>query len=46
MVQELQDRFDQQEILPPVVALESVAIKAANGEDFTDSLESLEKYCY
>ena len=46
MVQELQDRFDQQEILPPVVALESVAITAANGEDFTDSLESLEKSCY
>ena len=27
MVQELQDRFDQQEILPPVVALESVALR-------------------
>lgn len=39
--QGLKDRFDQQEILPPVIALESVILKAANGKPFDDALKNL-----
>ena len=38
MIQELQDRFDEQHVLPPVLALESVIVEAANGEIFQSFL--------
>ena len=40
------DRFDQQELLPPVLGLESLLIKAANGEIYDDALHNVEQYCY
>ena len=43
---ELQDRFDQKELLPPVLALESVIVKAANDEDYEDTVKSLKESCY
>ena len=43
---ELQDRFDQKELLPPVLALESVIVKAANDEDYVDTVKSLKESCY
>lgn len=46
LIQELQDRFDQQEILPPVIALETLLMKAANGEPYDDQLHIVENSCY
>ena len=45
LLQQLQDRFDQKELLPPVLALENLIIKAANGEAY-DSIRSLEDSCF
>ena len=41
MIQELQDRFYKQQVLPIVLAVELLVIKAANGEDFQSSLEKV-----
>ena len=38
------DWFDQQELLPPVLGLESLLIKAANGE--THDVLHVEQSCY
>ena len=38
---DLQDRFDQQQVLPIVLAVESLVLKAAKGEDFRSSLEKV-----
>ena len=46
LLRELEDRFDQKELLPLVLALESLIIKAANGEGFEDMLKSVENSCY
>ena len=46
LLRELTDRFDQQELLPPVLGLESLLIKAANGEAFDDVLCDVEQSCY
>ena len=46
MIQELQDRFDEQQVLPIVLAVESLVIKAANGEDFRSSLERVKSSCF
>lgn len=46
MIRELQDRFDDQQVLPPVLALESLIIKAANGEDFSDVLDKVQTTCF
>lgn len=45
LIQELQDRFEQQEILPPVIALETLVTKAANGEPHEDQLHVVENSC-
>ena len=45
MIQELQDRFDEQQVLPSVLAIESVILEAANGEIFPSSLEKLKTSC-
>ena len=41
LLRELTDRFDQQELLPPVLGLESLLIKAANGETYDDVLHNV-----
>lgn len=38
MIQELTDRFEQKTIMEPVLALESLLLKAANGECFDEEL--------
>ena len=40
MIQELQDRFGELQVLPPVI------LKAANGENFQSSLEKLKTSCF
>ena len=46
LLRELEDRFDQKELLPPVLALENLIITAANGESYDDALQSVEDSCY
>lgn len=46
LLRELTDRFDQQELLPPVLGLESLLIKAANGETYDDILRNVEQSYY
>ena len=41
MIQELQDRFDEQQVLHIVLAVVSLVLKAVNGEDFQSSLEKV-----
>ena len=43
---ELKERFDQKENLAPVLALESLLIKAGNGENYEDVLQAVEDSCY
>ena len=45
-LKELTDRFDQQELLPPILELESLLIKAANGEAYGDVLHNVEQSYY
>ena len=45
LLQELQDRFDQH-LLSPVLALEALIIKAANGESYDSELQSVQDSCY
>ena len=40
-MQELADRFDQSEFLPEVLGLESLLLKAANGNNYESELESV-----
>lgn len=42
ILKELDDRFEQKELLPQVLCLETVLMKAANGEDYDEELQSLE----
>ena len=46
LLRELKDRFDQKELPPPVLALENLIIKAANGEGYDDALRSVEESCF
>ena len=46
MIQELADIFDHQQVPPPALALESLKIKAANGEPYDDTLVCVENSCY
>ena len=46
MIGELNDRFEQQNLLPPVLALESVLLNAANGLNYKDQLKVVQQYCY
>jgi len=45
LLRELDDRFNQDE-LAPVLALESLLIKAGNGENYDNELQSVEDSCY
>lgn len=40
------ERADRFELLPPVLGLESLLIKAANGETYDDVLHNVEQSCY
>ena len=46
LLQELDERFDQQQVLPSILALEGVIIKSANNETYEDELKLLEDSCY
>lgn len=46
LIRELDDRFQVQESLSPVLRLENLLLRAANGESFEDDLESLQSTCY
>ena len=46
LLRELEDRFNQNDNLAPVLALESLILKAANGESYDDVLHILEESCY
>ena len=46
LLRELTDRFDQKELLPQVLCLESLLLKAANGDSYDAVLRTLEDSCY
>ena len=46
LLRELNDRFEQKELLPQVLRLETILIKAANGENYDDVLRCLDDSCY
>lgn len=46
LLSELQDHFNQKEKLAPVLALETLIIKAANGQGYESMIQSLEHSCY
>ena len=45
-MQELSERLDQKEFLPQVLSLESLLIKAANGESYDEILHVVEQTRY
>ena len=46
LIGKLNDRFKQQNLLPPVLALESVLLNAANGLNYQDQLAIVQQSCY
>ena len=40
LIQELSDRFQQKDPMQPVLAIEALLIKSANGEDQTEELKN------
>ena len=46
LLQELADRFDQSEFLPEVLCLESLLLKAANGDNYESELASVRNGCF
>ena len=45
-MQELANRFGQSEFLPEVLSLESLLLKAANGDNYESELESVRNGCF
>ena len=43
LIQELLDRFEQKEFMQPVLTMESLLIKSANGECHTDELQTMKE---
>lgn len=43
LIQELLDRFEQKEFMQPVLTMESLLIKSANGECHTDELRTMKE---
>ena len=41
LIQELEERFDQQQLLPPVLSLENLLLKVTNGETYEGDLQAL-----
>ena len=46
LLRELNDRFEQKDLLPQVLRLETILMKAENGENYDDVLRCLEDSCY
>ena len=46
LVQELEDRFQQKDLLPTVLTLESLLLKAAREEEFEEEIKKVEASCY
>ena len=46
LVRELEDRFQQKDLLQNALPLESVLIRAANKEEFQNELDKIEQSCY
>ena len=42
----MEDRFQQRDLLPPVISLEKLLLKAANGEAYEQELEIIKTSCY
>ncbi len=46
LLQELTDRFDQDNLLPPIQCLENLLLKAANGDRYDENFQGLKTSCY
>ena len=46
LTRELEDRFQQRDLLPPVISFEKLLLKAANGEAYEQELEIIKTYYY
>ncbi len=46
LLQELNDRFDQDNLLPPIQCLENLLLKAANGDRHDENFQGLKTSCY
>ena len=46
LVNDIESRFEQKEYMGPVLAIEALLIKSANGEDFSQELKVVESSCY
>ena len=46
LIQELTDQFEQKEFIQPVIDLESLLLKSANGEDFDEDLQLVHESVY
>ena len=46
LLQELENRFEQCQSLPQVLTLESILLKAANGDDYREDLKKAKQSCY
>ena len=46
LIEELTDRFEQRAVMKPVLGLESLLVKSANGEPFSDELKEVQESVY
>ncbi len=46
LLKELEDRFEQSNLLRPVLALECLLLKAANGLEYDEQLEIVKASCW
>lgn len=46
LLQELEDRFEQRQLLPPVISLENLFLEAANGKPYEKSIQDVQSSCY
>ena len=46
LLQELNDRLDQDNLLPPIQCLENLHMKASNREEYEESLQALKSSLY
>lgn len=46
LLQELEERFEQRDLLPPVLCIENLLITAANGKISEENLKSIKSSCY
>ena len=43
LIQELLDKFEQKDLMQPILAVKSVLIKSANGENFAEELKQVKQ---